>query len=354
MPIQNWGVVISMNNSRPNCECPRWPAEWERHRATWLSWPHNLDTWPGVFDSALLEYQEFAKRIARYEAVNIVAANEVLRHAEKAMRGFSNVSFFDIPTNDAWIRDHGPIFLAPPNHDDAPRSQPTLLDFEYNAWGGKYPPFDDDNRVPLRIAQQIRGHRIAVPSVLEGGAIDGNGRGIVMTTRSCLLNSNRNAGRNEADMENLLRRFLHVEHVLWLAGEIPGDDTDGHIDQIARFVSHDTILYSSNDSIALRSNADRIKEFSEHIGIELNAIKLPMPQSRCFRNMPVPASYANFYILNDAVIVPAFGDDNDETARAIVAAQFPMRETISMNASSLIVGLGAFHCLTQQQPELIN
>lgn len=340
-----------MNSRVPSKETHRWPAEWETHRATWLSWPHNRETWPGAFDAAIAEYQEFARTIARYEDVNIVATGEALCHAEITMDGHSNVTVFDIPTNDAWIRDHGPIFLVDANGSKQGPSQPTLLDFEYNAWGEKYPPFQDDNLVPKRIADKTGYGRVAAPFVLEGGAVDGNGNGIVLTTQSCLLNSNRNPTLTKNDVENLLRRYLLVDHVLWLEGDISGDDTDGHIDQIARFVAEDTILYCSDGkSEVLQSNLSLIDEFSKQTGFELNAIRLPMPQARYFQKMRVPASYANFYILNNAVIVPAFGDVNDDVARKVIGQHFPTRETISLNATSIAVGLGAFHCLTQQQP----
>ena len=342
-----------MSNDLPSREIHRWPAEWEPHCATWLSWPHNRDTWPGAFANALVEYEEFAKTIARFEPVNIVASGEALRHAEKTMKGFSNVAFFEIPTNDAWIRDHGPIFLANSNHAITDQGQVTLVDFEYNGWGGKYPPFDDDNLVPKKIAEQLGCDRIEAPFVLEGGAIDGNGSGIVLSTRSCLFNTNRNPKWNEDEIERLLREFLLVDHVLWLGGEIAGDDTDGHVDQIARFVSEDTILYSSNgESPGLEANGRLIDEFSARTGIKLNAMRIPMPQPRLFHDAPVPMSYANFYILNEAVIVPEFGDANDETAREIIAEFFPSRQIILKRASSIAIGLGAFHCLTQQQPVL--
>ena len=275
----------------------RWPAEWERHRATWVSWPHNRETWPGCFVEARLQFAALVKAIARFEPVEVLAgADEAMATAESMLAGVANVSLRPIPTNDAWIRDNGPCFLAA---IDATQP-PALLDWEFNSWGNKYPPFDLDNQVPARIAQLTRRQCIRPGIVLEGGAIDGNGDGLVMTTKSCLLNPNRNSSATQDLIEEHLNRYLGATRVIWLDGEIPGDDTDGHIDQIARFVNPTTVLLSDNSERDMATrNIESLQSATENVAA-LDYHVLPSPRPRSLGNDRLPASYANFYLVNGA------------------------------------------------------
>ncbi|MFC1758557.1 agmatine/peptidylarginine deiminase [Planctomycetota bacterium] len=329
-------------NDTPRALGYRWPAEWEPHAATWLSWPHNRDTWPGVFDLAIEEYIQFAKTIASFEPVKILASGNAADHAHAAMGSDKNVTIYDVATNDAWVRDHGPVFLSHHRCDSAP----ALIDWGYNAWGEKYSPFDSDNRVPQHVARLSTRKRFSPGFVLEGGAIEGNGSGVALTTGSCVLSESRNVGTTRESFERLLSDYLGIDQLIWLGGNVPGDDTDGHIDQVARFVNEHTVVCStSKDLPALRDNIKLL----EREGKGLTAVELPMPTPKFLGKTRLPASYANFYIVNGAVLVPQFGDANDSAARSILADLFSDREIIGLSAMSLVAGLGAFHCLTQQE-----
>ena len=222
----------------------RWPAEWEPHRATWLVWPHNPATWPGRFAEARRQFAYFVATTARYEPVELIVRPQDRADVIAALPSVVNIQLREFTTNDSWIRDHGPIFLQ-----STSGQQPALLDFHYNAWGGKYPPFDLDNQVPA-LAAAIRGrHRFENAMILEGGSIEGNGAGVVLTTEPCLLNPNRNPSMDRAAVERQLQEYLAAEHVVWLTGEILGDDTDSHIDQIGRFVDVSTVLLTDRKSV---------------------------------------------------------------------------------------------------------
>ncbi len=332
----------------------RFPAEWEPHAATWVSWPHNGETWPGVFDNVAAEFAQMVRAIAMFEPVHVLSGGAAMQQAQRHLADVAGVSLVDIPTNDAWARDHGPTFLQ----GTTPGAAPVLLNWQYNAWGAKYPPFDDDNRVPPRIAE-CTGHRCIAPPggiVLEGGAIETNGAGVLLTTRSCLLDPARNAGVSQQQMEEVLREYLGVETVLWLDGQdLPGDDTDGHIDQVARFVSEDHLLAaveedaSSDNFLPLQKNQQELQTLRVE-GNPLSITPLPMPRAMYNQGQRLPASYANFYIVNDGVIVPQYNDPADEEARRILATCFPDRKIVGVPASTLVCGLGSVHCLTQQQP----
>jgi agmatine deiminase len=330
----------------------RMPAEWEAHRATWLAWPHNRQTWPGRFEAIPGVWAELVRTIARFESVEVLAGGESVMEVARAMVGdVAGVRLHDIPTNDAWVRDHGPIFLA-----GSDGSEPALVDWEYNAWGGKYPPFDLDNRVPEQVARVTGRRRFAPGIVLEGGALDSNGQGTMLVSGRCLLNKNRNPGLTPRRLEQCLAEYLGAGKVIWLDAEIAGDDTDGHVDQIARFVGPQTVLASVEHDPAdvnfgpLRSNYDRLCRATDHQGHPLKVIRLPMPRPVYHEDNRLPASYANFYIANGAVVVPAFDDPADEEAARILARQFPDREIIGLPAVDLAWGLGAYHCVTQQEP----
>lgn len=331
----------------------RWPAEWAPHTATWLAWPRNPRTWPGKFARIPAAYARFVEAVARFEPVRLLAAGDVREVADALVGRLPRVTLHDIPTNDSWIRDFGPIFLQP-----TASQSPTLLDWHYNAWGGKYPSELDDD-VPRRVAQLLGATRIVGDLVLEGGAIEGNGRGTLLTTESCLLNPSRNPERTREEIERRLSAALGVSHFLWLSGEgIEGDDTDGHIDQLARFVAPATVVAASCDDPRdpnhhpLAENVRRLRSFQDESGRPLDVIELPIPRPRWCFGRRLPCSYCNFCLVNGGVIVPTFDDvPSDSRALATLRDLFPGREVVGVDAVDLIWGLGAFHCLSQQQPE---
>jgi agmatine deiminase len=340
----------------------RWPAEWETQARVWLAWPRNPATWPGHFEPVPAEFAAFVHLLADYEPVNILAGgHEVMDQARSLVGDLKNVTLHDIPTNDSWCRDHGPTFLSanPQSAIRNPQSpDPALIDWEYNAWGGKYPPFDLDNQVPRRIAE-LQGRRRFVPGiVMEGGAIDGNGRGCVLTTKSCLLNPNRNPGLSLQQVEGYLRDYLAAKKVLWLTGgEIAGDDTDGHIDQIARFVNPTTVVAAACEDRSdenyepTQQNLRELRHMTNEGGRTLEIVPLRLPRALFCDNQRLPASYCNFLIANGVVIVPLFGDPADEQAIRTLKPLFPDRDVRGSPSLNLVWGLGSFHCLSQQEPE---
>src|SRR5688572_21478418 len=264
----------------------RWPAEWEPQASVWLSWPRNPATWPDHFEPVPGEFALFVRMLGEYEPVNILAGGKgILEQARSLVGDLKNVTLHDIPTNDAWCRDHGPTFLSASPAPSPQPPAPALIDWEYNAWGGKYPPFDLDNQVPRKIAE-LQGRRRFVPGIiLEGGAIDGNGRGTILTTESCLLNPNRNPQLSREQVEGYLRDYLGAKTILWFTGgEIAGDDTDGHIDQIARFVNPTTVVVSSCDDPAddnfepARQNRRELAAMTDQDGRKLEIIPLRLPR----------------------------------------------------------------------------
>ncbi len=333
----------------------RWPAEWEPHAGTLLSWPHNPDTWPGCLPRAESEYSEIVRQLAAHEPVQINVLDAAMaKRVKESLAGHgvdgSKLQFHEIPTDDAWVRDHGPIGVAR-------GQQLELLDFEFNAWGGKYPPWERDNAVPAQLAAALGLPSRSLPWVLEAGSIDGNGAGCILTTESCLLNSNRGQGRTRQSMERLLREELGAEQVIWLAHGIEGDDTDGHIDDIARFVNPTTIVAVLEDqetdpnAAVLRANWERLQEARSLAGASFELVALPMPPPVEHRGFRAPASYANFYIANGVVLVPVFGVPSDERALGILTECFPGRDVVGIPSRALVAGLGAVHCLTQQLPQ---
>jgi agmatine deiminase len=327
-------------------------AEWEPHAATWLAWPHNRRTWPDKFEPIPDVWADLVRALAPYERVNILAGGEaVMAEAQRLVGHVPGVTLHDIRTNDAWARDHGPTFLS--SDADLP---PALVDWEYNAWGGKYPPYDDDNRVPQQIAALQGRQRFAPGIVMEGGAIDVNGRGTLLTTEQCLLNTNRNPQLSRAEVERCLADYLGVRHFIWLSEGIAGDDTDGHIDELARFLGPTTVvaaLESDPDDenyAALRTNFDRLSEARDQDGRQLEVIALPMPRAIYHQGQRLPASYANFYLANGVAIVPQFDDPSDAVAIEVLKRLLPDRRVLGLRARDLVWGLGAFHCITQQEP----
>jgi len=306
----------------------RMPAEWEPRRATWLAWPHNLETWPGGYEPIPAAFARFVERVAASEPVHVLAGGAAAAtDAARWLGELPKVTLHDVATNDAWIRDYGPTFLAGPAG-----AEPALVNWQYNAWGGKYPPFDADNAVAERIAARTGRRVFHGPLVLEGGAIDVNGAGLVLTTETCLLNPNRNPGVTKREVEEVLRAYLGVQRVLWLSGQIAGDDTDGHIDQLARFVDERTVVAMVEEDPAdenyapLRDNLTRLQSMTDLAGRPLRVVTLPMPRPKFFQHNRLPASYANFYVTARSVIVPALGDPADETARGTLARLFPSRK----------------------------
>ena len=334
----------------------RMPAEWENQEAVWLSWPHRLKTWPGNFRPIPGKFAEVAARISQREKVRINAAEAHQARARRLIReagaDMGNVEVFNHPTNDAWCRDHGPIFVR-----NARTGEVALTDWEYNAWGGKYPPFDQDDRIPSRIARALGLRRFEGPMVLEGGSIDVNGKGLLLTTEACLLNKNRNPHLVRAEIEQNLRDYLGVETILWLGEGIKGDDTDGHVDDMTRFFSEDGIVTAVEQNSrgpnhrALSENRERLRSLRTPSGGRFRIVDLPMPAPRSQRGHPLPASYANFLILNGAVLMPAFRQPRrDAFAAEVLGSCFPGREVIPIDCLELVWGLGTLHCISQQQP----
>jgi agmatine deiminase len=332
------------------------PAEWAPHEATWLSWPHNRDSWPGVFEGVEPAMVEFVRALAECEAVYInVRDAEHERHVRKLLAPAVSVErlrVFRFPTNDAWARDHGAIFVTRATLD-VPR---LAVDFDYNAWGGKYPPFDLDRQVGRQMAEALGVPRYAKPGiVLEGGSIEVNGTGALLTTEQCLLNPNRNPTLTRSDIERLLCDSFGVRQILWLGLGIEGDDTDGHIDDLTRFVAPTTVVTvvepnrADPNHVPLAANR-RLLDTLAVGGRPLEVVDLPMPEPQFLEDQRLPASYANFYVANGAVLVPVFGCAADDTACGILGDCFPGRRVLAVDCRVLIAGLGALHCLTQQVP----
>lgn len=342
----------------------RWPAEWEPHAATWASWPVNPATWPGTFERIPAAYAELVAAITCFEPAFLLLAagqqtaeNQRLLEEACARRGSCfPATFVDIPVNDSWCRDHGPLFLSGRQESAAAGSQ-LILNWDYNAWGGKYPPWDLDNQVPERISQFLGLPALRPWLILEGGAIEGDGTGTVLATDSCLLNPNRYPQPNRAAMNDTLCVWLQAQHIVWLPGHgVLGDDTDGHIDQIARFADETTVLVAAPadedapEAPDLRANAAAVSAASNSRGQALQPLPLPLPAPKFEGNSRLPASYCNFIHVNGAVIVPTFRDPADDTAMQILQTCWPDRRIVGVDCLDLIWGLGGFHCLTQQQP----
>ena len=328
--------------------------EWGRHEATWLSWPVNQETWPEhILEEMLPQYVSFISELSQVEKVRI-NLDQTLREGvfnllDKSIAvNISNVEFFDHPTNDSWVRDHGPDFLVS-------ESEKLILNWEYNAWGEKYPPFNLDNDIPNKIAESLGVSKIDIPMILEGGSFDINGEGVLITTESCLLHSNRNPHLSKSEIEALLKKYLKQKEILWLFEGIRADDTDGHIDDITRFVNKNTLVTitcekaNQNYEVLSKNKKYLVDNFRGRFEI----IDLPMPKPLMVDNVEVPASYANFYITNDKVIVPIFNDSNDKEAVDILQSCFPDRNVVGLDSSKIIYGLGSFHCLSKQEPKLL-
>lgn len=335
------------------------PAEWQRHSATWLSWPKHPETWPDRVPQAEEIFLKMMAALAPHELVNLLVNDEATEEAVRARCRFpkaENIRFHQIATVDSWIRDYGPNFLINETGGLA------YNDWIFNAWGNKYEELKKDDSIPARLESILKAPRFEPGIVMEGGAIDVNGAGCVLTTEQCLLNANRNPHLAKEEIEQYLKDYLGVEKVLWLGEGIVGDDTDGHIDDLARFVAPDVIVCAIEENPQdanyklLQDNLKRLQKMTDAQARSFEILTLPMPgvvggNSTDSRNLErLPASYANFYIANGVVLVPVFGHSNDNRALETLQRVFPDRNVVGINCEPLVWGMGTIHCLTQQQP----
>jgi agmatine deiminase len=333
------------------------PPEWARHAATWFSWPRPEGiSFPDKYHTVPENLARLIAAIAPREQVHINVPNgnyerivkEQLTEHDCPLR---DVYFHHIKTNESWCRDHGPAFVVK-------GKKCAIVDWEFNAWGGKYPPYDDDDAVPTRIATELKLPVFQPKIVMEGGAVDFNGAGTILTTTDCLLNKNRNPKLSKTQIEQALKNYYGQKHVCWLSGGIAGDDTDGHVDDLARFINPTTIVTAvESDSKdenykTLRDNRKRLDTLRDQDGNAFKIVEIPMPRAVEHDGQRLPATYVNFYFVNGALLVPTYGDrGNDRRAIEILQSHLPQHEVIGIDCVELIWGLGAIHCLTQQQPQ---
>lgn len=333
------------------------PAEFAPHLATWLSWPHKEASWPGKIDSIYPNYSLFVKYLAQSELVRINVVDKAMeilatQHLLNAGVEMEKVSFYQHPTNDAWCRDHGPAFLINPTAA-IPK---VIVDWGYNAWGNKYPPYDLDDVIPSLIGQHFSLPVYHPGIVMEGGSVEFNGKGTLLTSTACLLNPNRNPSLSREQIETYLGNYYGVSQVLWVEEGIVGDDTDGHIDDTVRFVNEDTVITvieenrSDENYALLQNNLRQLQQMRLPNGKQLTIVELPMPDAVIYEDQRLPASYANFYISNLHVIVPTFRSPKDDKALSIIQECFPDRVAVGIDSTDIIWGLGSFHCLSQQEP----
>lgn len=332
------------------------PAEWVKHEATWLNWPQNKETWKGEeLPATQKEYARFIGQISISEKVRVLVHHEQMENQVKDflenvnILNEENIEFVFKKTNDAWMRDCGPDFLL---HKE--RKEKILLNWEYNAWGGKYPPFEDDNAIPAFIAKKFGYSKIDTDFVLEGGSFEVNEFGDLLTTKSCLLNDNRNPMYTQELIDEVLYKYLGVKRVIWLGEGIVGDDTDGHIDDFARFVPGKKLLIVKPEDKTnpnydlLMANVNQLEKMNE-----FELLYLPIPEPIRYYDDYLPASYANYCVTNKNIIVPIFGDKNDEKALDLIQSVYPDREVVGLMSRDIIVGLGSFHCLSKQEPAIL-
>jgi len=344
----------------------RMPAEWEPHEATWLAWPHNPEDWPGKFQTIAWVYAEIVRLLSARERVHILvndvnAEQRAQSILERAAAKLEQVRFHHWPTNRVWTRDSGPIFVR------NAEGRVALTNWHFNAWA-KYPNWQLDDQVPGRVVELLgvsawepsvdSGEGSAQRLVLEGGSIDANGAGILLTTEECLLSEvqQRNPGVSREKLEQAFHDYLGIDQVIWLGRGVAGDDTHGHVDDISRFVAPETIVTAvepdtrdaNHDPLA--ENLQRLKAARTPDGKQFTLVELPLPRPVVFHGQRLPASYANFYIANGLVLAPTFNDPNDRVALNILSEVFPGREVIGIHSVDLVWGLGTLHCMTQQQP----
>ncbi len=349
------------------------PAEWRLHAATWITWPHNRDTWPGAFEPVEPIMDRAVRALAESETVHVNARSpEAAVLLEKRFADAANVIVHVIPNNDAWIRDHGATFVtrtglrdgaadpAPDGTSNGPSDVPPVaaVNWRYNAWGGKYPPWDLDEQVATKMAATLGVPVFDSPLYCEGGALETDGAGLVMTTASCLLNANRNPSWTRREVEAHLGAMIGATEFLWLPGtELAGDDTDGHIDNLARFTpTGHTLVACCNDrddpnAAVTQLNLDYLRAWRSHAGRALDVVELELPRPLFHEDSRLPASYANYYVANEVILLPVYGQkDRDQQAIDVVGAHHPGRHVVPIDCTDLVWGLGAFHCLTQQVP----
>jgi agmatine deiminase len=336
------------------------PAEWMPHRATWLSWPHNRETWPTQLETVQKVWLRMTQVLAPHEQVALLVNDErtrqdVTAQLKSAGAVMENVSILQIPTVDVWMRDYGPTFLT-----GIDRQNPLAMnDWIFNGWGKKYSCYEEDDRIAKDIADLLKIPVFCHDVVLEGGSIEVNGAGTCLTTEQCLLNENRNPTMSRSEIEQFLRDTLGVRHVIWLGEGIAGDDTDGHIDDIARFVNPTTIVCvletNSRDVnyTCLRENYERLRGARDQDGHRFSVVILPCPAPIADHGARLPASYANFYIANEVVLVPTFDDPNDAEALGTLQELFSDRRVLGLPAAAVVAGLGTIHCVTQQEPSIL-
>ncbi|ALW87528.1 agmatine deiminase family protein [Deinococcus actinosclerus] len=330
------------------------PAEWAEHAATWMSWPADDDLWFGHLEGVRAEFAELVRTIARFEPVQLLVRDEESSADARARLGGADVTFHDVPLDDVWMRDNGPIFVKRAQADG--NGDLALVDWKFNSWGGKF-NWSNDDRVPEYVAGQLGTHRWAQPFVLEGGGLEVNGRGVGLTTRSCFLTDTRNPGLTEEGYAFLLADTLGVRKLLWLDGGLENDHTDGHIDTITRFTDERTIVTSvepnpedPNHAVMAKNLAD-LRAMTDQDGQPFHIVELPLPANYLEgAEGRLPPTYANFYIGNGFVVVPQYGDPNDARALEVLTPLFPGREVIGLSSRAIIEGGGSFHCVTQQQP----
>jgi agmatine deiminase len=337
------------------------PAEWSRQSGTWISWPRPEGiSFPGRYHRVLPTLARIVREIATRQLVHLNVPNEnyvriVRAHLLALGCPLRNVRFHLVPTNECWTRDHGPAFVV--RHRRGHR-EGAIVDWGYNAWGGKYPPWDLDDAVPSAVAKELGLSVFSPGIVMEGGAVDFNGEGTVLTTTSCLLNRNRNPGLSKRDVEGYLLAYYGQRHVVWLGEGIEGDDTDGHVDDLARFVSARTVVTTMEpdptdpNHRVLAENRRRMERARDQDGRRFEIVELPMPRPVVHDGQRLPATYVNFLFVNGALLVPTFRDRvRDRQALAILRRVLPDRDVVGIDCTELVWGLGAIHCLTQQQPE---
>lgn len=332
----------------------RWPAEWEQQAATWISWPHNRETWPGRFDPIPEAFACWIRQLSRFQPVHVLYGTEdASPSAPEMVGGLDNVHLHQLATNDVWIRDYGPTFVVR-SSDGATIG----VDWHFNAWGGKYPPFDLDAAAATTICELAGCQRYASTLFCEGGAIETDGLGTLMTTSSVLLSRTRNPRWDKGDVQAELTNALGATHFIWVdGGALEGDDTDGHIDQLARFVAPQVVvaavssLATDSNYRGLMENLEILKSAHDALGRSLTVHPLPTPMPRWVDGKRVPESYCNFLIANGALIVPTFrSTQTDDYAIQLLGQLMPDRQVIPLDAYDLIWGLGAFHCASQHQP----
>jgi agmatine deiminase len=350
---------MSLETLNPSALGYRMPAEWEPHAATWLAWPHNTQTWPDQVPQVQAIYLQLIEALQNSETVQLLVndaatAASVRERLEQRGQLSPQLVLHTYATVDAWLRDSGPIFVTSAVAPNAPLA---VVDWQYTAWGGKYPEMFPDNAIPQYVAAQLHLTRFEPKMVLEGGSIDVNGLGTCLTTEQCLLNPNRNPHLQRGDIERYLHDYLGVRHTIWLGEGIAGDDTDGHIDDIARFVGPKTVVCALTDDpsevnyAVLQDNYHRLCAAHDQDGHALEVIPLPMPGCGSSAMDPLPASYANFYIGNSVVLVPVYQHPNDAVALSTLRDLFPTRRVLGIACEPLVRGLGAIHFITQQQPQ---